>query len=312
MIVVFGAINMDVNFRVKNLPEPGETVLSPDYTMTPGGKGANQALAAARMGAKTAIVGKVGDDGNGNRILMNLRRNEVMTSGVARSESLPTGMAMVTRDSNKQKQIIVGLGANADITADQVPDEILTDRHMLLTQMEVPVEENFTLMQRAKENGATVILNLAPAIKISTKALKLLDYLIVNQIEARQMGEALGLSGSAEFIKIAQALSKEGDLTCIVTMGEKGSVAVTKDGKGYSIAGMKLEDVVDIAGAGDCYCGTFAACIYANMSLPDAMKYATVASGLSCKVRGIQEAYPYSGDIKDHLDSVESAKAVML
>src|SRR4051812_15205903 len=112
MIVVFGSINMDVGMRVKDFPRGGETILSPSYDMSPGGKGANQALACARGGAKTALVGKVGDDGIGTRILTNLRRNEVMTSGVATSDYLPTGMAYILRNAAGENQITVASGAN--------------------------------------------------------------------------------------------------------------------------------------------------------------------------------------------------------
>ncbi len=107
MIIVFGSINMDLNMRVKNFPQAGETLLSRSYSTTPGGKGANQALSAARLGVKTALIGKVGDDGFGNRMMHVLRRNEVITSGVTRSEIFPTGMAMVLRNAAGENQIIV-------------------------------------------------------------------------------------------------------------------------------------------------------------------------------------------------------------
>ena len=129
MLIVFGSINMDVNVNVRNFPKEGETVLSQNYTMSPGGKGANQALAAARYGAKTAVVGKVGDDGNGLRILNYLKRNGVMTSGVAKSEEFPTGMAMVMkRKKDGGKSEVIASGANALVSAEQAPSDILHDK----------------------------------------------------------------------------------------------------------------------------------------------------------------------------------------
>src|SRR5688572_17459810 len=124
MIIVFGSINMDLNMGMDHFPRPGETVLSRTYSTSPGGKGANQALACARTGAKTALVGRVGDDGMGLRILNSLKKHEVMTSGVSTSEVMPTGLAVVMH-SQAENQIVVASGANSEVTADQVPDEVL-------------------------------------------------------------------------------------------------------------------------------------------------------------------------------------------
>lgn len=304
MLVVFGSINMDFNFSVNALPQVGETVLSPVYDTLPGGKGANQALAAARTGAKTAIIGKVGDDGMGQRILMNLRRNEVMTSGVARSETLPTGMASVVKNAQGQSFVVVASGANATVAADQVPDEVLHDKNVLLMQMEIPFTENLDVMKRAKEHGAQVILNLAPAIKIPPEALTLVDTLIVNQIEARQLAQSVGLDANIDLKKLAMALSKLGQLDCIITLGGDGLVAVTKSGETWVVDSMKLEEVVDTTGAGDCFCGTFAALMHEKKSFADALHRSVVAAGLSCMKAGTQDSYPYSADVEENMDRV--------
>lgn len=312
MIVVFGSINMDMNLGVKAFPKPGETVLSPFYDMSPGGKGANQALAAARAGAKTAIIGKTGDDGMGTRILNNLRRNEVMTSGVAHSEVMPTGMAIVLHDKAGESQVIVASGANSEAHADQVPDDILHDKNLLLLQMEVPVAENINVMERAKEHGAKIILNLAPAIKIPKKALELVDYLIVNELEAKQFAEVLGIDVENDAVKIAQALSRDGNLDCIVTLGVHGAVAVTSKGKGWLVKAMELENVVDSTGAGDCFCGTLAAFLHNGMALPPAMKRASIAAGLACTKVGVQPSYPYSAEIEENLQNLPDPELIRL
>ncbi len=307
MIIVFGSINMDLNLKVKNFPEAGETILSHSYTMTPGGKGANQALAAARTGSKTALVGKVGDDGPGLRVLNVLKRNEVMTSGVAKSEELPTGMAMVVKEKSGENRIIVASGANALVSAEQAPSDILHSKNIVLLQMEVPSEQNAIVMKKANDNGAKVIMNLAPALDIPKSMLLLVDYLIVNQIEARQLGERLGLNLEGNVEKLAQALAKEGKLTCIITMGEDGVLAVSPNGTGVRVPSMKLEEVVDTTGAGDCFCGTFTACIHDGKSLEVSLRMATIASGLSCMKDGIQEAYPYLDDVKEMLEEFPAA-----
>lgn len=289
---------------VKRFPERGETSLTPSHTSIPGGKGANQALAAARAGAKTALVGCVGDDGPGLRILNNLKRNEVITSGVAKSEDYPTGMAVVTKEKSAGKsRTIVSLGANMFINADQAPSDILHEKNLLLVQMEVPLEQNAIVMKTAHDNGAKVILNLAPALKIPKTVLTLVDYLVVNQIEARKLAKTLELDPQKDTVKLAQEMAKKGNLTCIVTMGPEGVIAVDPKGKGWKLSSMKIEDVADTTGAGDCFCGTFAACLHNKKSMVESLKMATIASGLSCRATGGQESYPYLGDIEDAMEA---------
>lgn len=311
MIIVFGSINMDIFMPVKHLPTAGETVVSPAYEMSPGGKGANQALAAARSGAKVAMIGRVGDDGMGARVLNNLRRAGVMTSGIAQSEQ-DTGCAVIARDAEGENQIIVALGANSDVVHDQIPDDILGKRNMVMMQNEILPEENWKIIDRASKLGATTILNLAPAIYIPEETLKKLDYLVVNQIEARQIAEKMGITVEDHESQIAQALSKMGDLTCIVTMGERGSFAVTPDGQEIHVPALKLEHFVDKTGAGDAYCGTLAAALHAGLSLVESMKRAAVAGSLTCMNKGAQPSFPYLGDIEENLALLGEASSKRL
>ena len=312
MIIVFGSINMDLNMRVKNFPQAGETLLSRSYSTTPGGKGANQALSAARLGVKTALIGKVGDDGFGNRMMHVLRRNEVITSGVTRSEIFPTGMAMVLRNAAGENQIIVASGANSEVSAEQAPAEILGAGNYLLVQMELPMEQNAIVMKAAQENGAKVVMNLAPALSIPKPMLKLVDYLIVNQIEARQLGKKLGVDIDQGAEKLAYALAKEGKLNCLITLGDKGSVLVSPTGDAWAMESIKLEQVVDITGAGDSFCGTFTACLHEGKKPEKAMRYATAAAALACKKEGTIESYPYLNDIEEMLENTPEAKKIKL
>lgn len=308
MIIVFGAINMDMGVRVRSFPKPGETVLSPTYDISPGGKGANQALACVRGGVKTALVGKVGDDTVANRILNNLRRNEVMTSGVATSDDSPTGMAFITTDGSGENQIVVALGANAEISADQVPDEILKPGNVLLLQMEVPFAENLALMERAKARGVTVILNLAPAFHITQKALEMVDCLIVNEPEARMIADAVGLSAESDLMVIAKTLSTKGHLDCVVTLGSKGALAMSEKGTGWRVPVADVGEIVDTTGAGDCFCGTLAAAIHNKLALGSAMRRASVAASLSCTKKGAMDSYPYIADVEAVLEHFPQAQ----
>ncbi|MDY0028870.1 MAG: ribokinase [Pseudobdellovibrionaceae bacterium] len=314
MIIVFGSLNMDFMITLDRLPVAGETVLSTEYKLMSGGKGGNQALAAARFGAKVALIGRVGTDNYGKDLRESLKSNGVMVSGVAYSDDLPTGCAMVAKESTGENQIIVMSGANVQATHEQVPDEILIKQNLLLMQMELPVEQTVTLLTRAKAQGLTTVLNLAPAIMIPRKALGHLDYLIVNSIEATQIAEKLQLPTGNNALKLAQALAIEGQMTVIVTLGKKGSVAVTKDGEAWSVPIMPLDqsEVVDITGAGDAYCGTFSAAIHEGKSLPEAMRLASVAGSLTCLKPGTQEAMPYLDDILSRLDEMPQAEKMPL
>lgn len=314
MIIVFGSLNMDIAIQVEKFPEPGETVLSNTYVHSPGGKGGNQALAAARSGIKTCLVGRVGNDDYGKILREELKSHGVMVSGVAYTDTAPTGCAVVTRDKSGENHIIVMSGANKEAIHDQVPDEILLKGNVLLMQMELPVEETITLLERAHARGVTTILNLAPAISLPKRALGLLDYLIVNSIEARQITEKLHLKTENNAVKLAQALAIEGQLTCIVTIGKGGSVAVTKDSKAWGVPIMQLDQslVVDITGAGDAYCGTFAACIHKGMELTEAMRRASVAGSLTCLKTGTQTAMPFSDDVEQALANMPPAEPIKI
>lgn len=314
MIIVFGSLNMDIAIRVDRFPEPGETILSKAYVHSPGGKGGNQALAAARSGIKTALIGRVGNDDYGKSLREELKSHGVMVSGVAYTDTAPTGCAVVTRDKTGENNIIVMSGANMEAIHEQVPDEILVKGNVLLMQMELPVEETITLLERAHARGVTTILNLAPAITLPKRALGLLDYLIVNSIEARQIAEKLNLKTENNAVKLAQALAIEGQLTCIVTIGKGGSVAVTKEGNAWGVPIMPLDQslVVDITGAGDAYCGTLAACIHQGVELPEAMRRASVAGSLTCLKEGTQTAVPFSDDVDTAMEKMPQAEILKL
>ena len=293
---------MDMVVPVGRFPKPGETVIGSGYNMLPGGKGANQALAAARMGPKVALVGCVGDDGMGMRMLTGLRRDGVITSGVGQSE-LPTGMAVIITNEAGENEIVVASGANAHAKADQIPDEILKSSHLLLLQGETPPKENWTLLERAKQRGVTTILNLAPVVDIPREALAHIDYLVVNKIEAEQIAHALKIDLHEDAALLARALAHQAKLTCIITLGAHGSTAVTPDGgPGIHVPALGLSHVVDTTGAGDAYCGTLAAALYSRKNLADAMKLASIAGSLACAKRGAQDSFPYLGEIEENLE----------
>jgi ribokinase len=307
MLIVFGSINMDMIVRMDYLPQAGETVLCPDYDLLPGGKGANQALAAARMGARVALVGCAGDDGYSRHILDTIRRQGVITSGVAQSDR-PTGCAFILQESGGQNRIIVAAGANSDATADQAPDEILRPGSMVLAQMELPPDEVFLLIRRAHARGVKIILNLAPATALPDDILPMLHILVVNEIEIAQVAKKTGLK-SEKHEEMARAMARKGPMTCIVTLGDKGSFVALPDGAAFHVNALSLEKVVDTTGAGDAYCGTLAACLYAGMTLEESVRRASAAGSLACAEKGTITAFAYQADVEKRLDEVRVTRA---
>ncbi|HRQ61929.1 MAG TPA: PfkB family carbohydrate kinase, partial [Alphaproteobacteria bacterium] len=229
MLIVFGSIAMTITMGVDTLPDINERITASDFSVTPGGKGANQALAAARAGAgKVAIIGKISDDEFSSHILTKIRRDGVMTSGVGQSD-LPTATHVIVQDSRGRSMEIVNPGANVETTHEQVPDDILNEKALVLVQTELAEAENDELLARAKQGGTKTVMNLSPSIKMSKRMLKNIDYLIVNHDEAKKLAVQMGMKMEVNAMKIAEGLAQLGGLYCIITLGERGAVAVTPD-----------------------------------------------------------------------------------
>jgi ribokinase len=277
MIVVFGSVNVDVLMPVPHLPARGETVLGSDYRIAPGGKGANQALAARRAGADVFMAGAVGDDSFAALGLDPLRRDGVDLSLVATMKR-PTGCATIAVDPDGENQIAVASGANLLACAAQVPDRLLGPGTVLVLQREVPMAENAALIARARACGARIVLSLAPAGPIAPARLEDIDVLIANDGEAATLGELTEVAR-----RLRQAL--------VVTRGGKGSIAFLSGGTTIEVPALAIEPV-DTTGAGDTFSGVLAAGLDAGLALEPALRRATAAAALSCLVLGAQEAMP--------------------
>ena len=303
MLVVFGSINIDLVMQVETLPQEGDRQLVPSYDWRPGGKGANQAVAAARMETKTAMVGKIGEDGFGTRMVNILKKSGVMTSGIAYGE-LPTGTGAFFFDPDGRRQAVIASGANGEVSDEQMPGDILNKRNVLLVQMEIPAEINQTVIQRAAQTGARVILNLAPAYKVPHDVLANVDVLVVNRKEGEAMANALGLDIDKNSKILAQSLAREGDLTCIMTLSEHGSVVAMPDGSGWTCDAYTQMDVVSTTGAGDAYCGVLAAALHDGVDWPEALKRASIAASLTCRGDGAQEKMPHKDEVMALMDQL--------
>ncbi|HTO84553.1 MAG TPA: ribokinase [Methylomirabilota bacterium] len=305
MIIVFGSINIDLVVPVERLPRPGETVLGPGYTLVPGGKGANQALAAARAGSEVRMVGRTGRDGFADVALADLRAGGVDLSGVA-ADALPTGCALIPVDGEGRNLIVVAAGANGAARAEQVPDALLVKDAIVVLQMEVPLAENWRLVDRAKARGARVLLNCAPAAAVPPASLARLDWLVVNETEAEILAGRLGLA-AADPRAAGRAIATAAQTTVIVTLGGEGAVAYA-GGQAWSVGVLPIKPV-DTVAAGDAFVGAFAAAIDAGRDLPKALHRASVAGGLACTVAGAQPSLPTKAAIESRIADLPPPKA---
>ena len=300
MILVFGSLNADLVFELQALPRPGETVLCPGYALEPGGKGANQAAAAAKAGARVRMVGRLGEDSFGAFLRGGLARAGVDCTGLAIAKEA-TGIAVIAVERGGENQILVGSGANLATSAHQVFDADLVPGVTLLCQNEVDPAATSALLQRAARRGARTMLNLAPAAALPAAVLDAVDVLVVNEIEAAM---AAG-DRSGDLAALARGLAVRHDLTCVVTLGREGAIAQTA-AEGWRIGALAIEPV-DTTGAGDAFVGVLAAALDRGLELPAALRRASVAAGLACTRLGAQTSQPLAADIQARLADLAPA-----
>ena len=278
MIVVFGSLNADLVMQVEKLPQPGETVVGGHYFLVPGGKGANQALAASRAGQgnSVAMIGCVGTDDWGGFATTLLREAGVGLDHMGHGKE-PTACASIFVDAKGENAIGVASGANMEAAAEQVPDKLLGPDSWLVLQMEVTPQENWALIDRAKAAGAKVLLSVAPAAPVPSETLAKVDILLVNQIEARMVAEAEQIFVE-DHVEIGETLASRHDLTCIITLGGEGAV--------------------------DAFAGGLAAALDEGKTLQQALRFASVTAGLCCTVAGTQSSFALREEIEARLNEV--------
>jgi ribokinase len=286
MITVFGSINLDLIFNLASIPRPGETVLGPSTRIEPGGKGANQAVAAARDGASVVMVGAIGPDALGDQAIALLRESGVDLSRVARS-IVSTGCASIVVDPHGANAIAVGSGANLLARADQVEDALLAGT--LVLQMEVPPAENAAVIARSRALGGRIILNLAPAAPLPEDALRAVDILVVNETEGLWLAEHLGCASGAAALR-----DRLGGVTVVLTLGENGAEVATRTETWHQPAARVT--AVDTTAAGDCFVGVLASRLDAGATLRQAVAVASRAAALCCTRAGSQGSLPSRAD----------------
>ncbi len=301
MVAVVGSINMDLVVKTAVLPGPGQTVRGRGFSSMPGGKGANQAVAAARLGAEVQMIGKVGSDDFGEHLLMCLNKNQVDTSGVVVAEGVSSGLAIVMVDGRGENSICIVAGANGQMHADDVlaQEQIISGADVLLLQLELPVPTVLAAIRLARKHGVKTILDPAPAAADTPPELLKVDIITPNHIEAGMMvGEPIKDVRSAK--TVASALVAYGPEAVVVTIGEKGAVLVDKSDRIRHFPAPKIR-IVDTTAAGDAFTGALAVAIGRDEKLSDAIRYANVAGALACVKFGAQPAMPTRQEVEELL-----------
>ena len=299
-IIVFGSINMDLVVYSDKQPTKGETILGNSFETFQGGKGANQAVAVAKLGLPVSLIGKVGNDVFGDELLENLNRETVDTSMIVRHEG-PSGVAFIyVFEQTSENHIIVISGSNKEVKSNQISDKELSTSDVLISQLEVPPSEIEDLFIRAKNSGIYRILNIAPALEISKNLIRETDLLVMNESELENLSERSvdneNIDSIAEAIKVLNLKTTQ---SIAVTLGSKGVYVYTNQ-KGDFIDGHKIE-AVDTTGSGDCFIGALATHYLKSNDLLDSVNFANKAAALSVTKRGASASMPTLEEVVNFL-----------
>ena len=296
-ILAIGSINMDLVIRTPHYPQPGETVMGGSFQTFPGGKGANQSVAAARLGANVVLIGRVGKDGFGDALLQTIKNDGVDIRYIQRDAIMPTGVAFILVDNQDgQNVIVLAEGANGNISTEDVfkHQEVFEDAKVLMMNFECPLPALEKAIHLAKQKNIPVVLNPAPYHPFPAAMLAQIDYLITNQIEISQL---LGANQMIEDIQqIVEAVREHKQLNnVIITLGEKGALVIEK-GNSTHIEAYKVTPV-DTVAAGDAFIGAFSVAIAEGKPSITAACWGNAAGALAVTKRGAQPSLPTRADL---------------
>lgn len=301
MVLVIGSINMDVSYQVQEIPHPGETVMAMGVKKSPGGKGANQAYAASKLGGEVTMLGCVGQDENGEALLSSLRSAGVDTSYIKKQADTPSSSAFICVSSGGENCIVVDSSANAMVTPSYLMEnEWLFDKaEYCILQMEIPHETVTKAIALCKKHHVKVVLNPSPLTSLDKSILCGVDYLIPNETEASELVSAPYEQVDEKDWSAFMQMYSIGSM--IITLGDQGCRYY--DGKNPSCAyPSKKKKAVDTTGAGDTFLGAFVAALSQGKTLDEAIVYANTASGIEVTRQGAQEAIPTKAEVENELE----------
>ena len=296
-ICVIGSLNMDLVVNVDTMPKPGQTIIGSNFKEVPGGKGANQAVAMARLNGNVSMIGKVGEDGFGQTLINSLKNDKVDTTYIQTAKGA-TGVALITVDKNAQNSIVVSPGANFEVKEDDIDNNIeaIKNSDIVVLQLETPLNTIKYALNKAKELNKYTILNPAPAVKLDDEIIKNVDLLTPNETEL-EIISGVSIETEEDIQKAAQIMIEKGVKELIVTLGSKGSLYINKE-KSMLKKAYKVE-AVDTTAAGDSYTGALAVALSQDKNIEDAMDFASKVGALSVLKEGAQSSLPTLEDVKN-------------
>ena len=296
-ICVIGSLNMDLVVNVDTMPKPGQTIIGSNFKEVPGGKGANQAVAMARLNGNVSMIGKVGEDGFGQTLINSLKNDKVDTTYIQTAKGA-TGVALITVDKNAQNSIVVSPGANFEVKEDDIDNNIeaIKNSDIVVLQLETPLNTIKYALNKAKELNKYTILNPAPAVKLDDEIIKNVDLLTPNETEL-EIISGVSIETEEDIQKAAQIMIEKGVKELIVTLGSKGSLYINKEKSMFKKA-YKVE-AVDTTAAGDSYTGALAVALSQDKNIEDAMDFASKVGALSVLKEGAQSSLPILEDVEN-------------
>ena len=288
---------MDLVVNVDTMPKPGQTIIGSNFKEVPGGKGANQAVAMARLNGNVSMIGKVGEDGFGQTLINSLKNDKVDTTYIQTAKGA-TGVALITVDKNAQNSIVVSPGANFEVKEDDIDNNIeaIKNSDIVVLQLETPLNTIKYALNKAKELNKYTILNPAPAVKLDDEIIKNVDLLTPNETEL-EIISGVSIETEEDIQKAAQIMIEKGVKELIVTLGSKGSLYINKEKSMFKKA-YKVE-AMDTTAAGDSYTGALAVALSQDKNIEDAMDFASKVGALSVLKEGAQSSLPTLEDVKN-------------
>jgi len=297
-ILVVGSINMDMIMRVAEMPAPGETVPGGEFSTSPGGKGANQAVAVARTGGKCHMLARVGDDAFGTRLIDVLNAEGIDCDGVMVTSKTSTGAAMILVDGMGENSIVISGGANLALTPDDIfpRGDLFEAADIVVLQLEIPLPTVRAAVDLARRHRCRIVLDPTPVPRSMPEELFAVDIITPNAIEAERI---TGMEAVEERVdrQVASELVERGAGAAVLKIGGRGSVVVSADGEIARVPPYRV-DIVDTTGAGDAFTGTLAVAVAKGMTLCQAARIANAAGALACTKFGAQSAIPNCDEIR--------------
>lgn len=297
-IFVIGSSNTDMVVKAAKLPSPGETVIGGSFLMNPGGKGANQAVTASRLGGNVTFVASVGNDIFGRQAMQQFQRERINTSFIVTDKEYPSGVALINVDAKGENSIAVAPGANAKLSIARVEQALrsMPDNSILLLQLEIPLETVEYAIAYGHRKNLKILLNPAPANKLSEATYKHLHVITPNESEAELL-TGIPVTNVASADKAADALHAKGVPNVVITLGAKGAL-VSSDGRKRLIAAPAVT-AVDTTAAGDCFNGALAVALSENKEWDEAVAFACKAASISVTRMGAQSSLPYRKEVDE-------------